>query len=108
LAISIYNIICHFTTEVSQPHFSSSKLKSALTQGVPDLYNHYLNLPNNSVFSKWVIPFTWDWFIVFSDEFMEVLGATPESILRLEIVLSFPLEVVYMGSRTHIKSVLYK
>jgi hypothetical protein len=48
LVISIYNIICHFTTEVSQQHLSSSKLKSALTQGVPDLSNHYLNLPNNS------------------------------------------------------------
>jgi hypothetical protein len=23
-------------------------IKSALTQGVPDLSNHYLNLPNNS------------------------------------------------------------
>jgi hypothetical protein len=45
---------------------------------------------------------------MFYDEFMAVLGARPESILRLEIVLSFPLEVVYMGSRTHIKSVLYK
>jgi hypothetical protein len=28
------------------------------------------------VFSKQVIPFTWDWFIVFYDEFMDVLGAT--------------------------------
>ena len=59
LAISIYNIICHFTTEVSQPHLSSSKLKSALTQGVPDLSNHYLNLPNNSKNTTWTTISIW-------------------------------------------------
>jgi hypothetical protein len=50
-----------------------------------------------------------DWFIVFYVEVMDVFEAT-WLLMYIEIgnSLSFPLEVVYMGSGTHIKSVLYK